>query len=1120
MQPKDRRTRLQSATLARGRMFLKADFGWLPGFPVGAEGDSVLWMSVPGEGDRQPEQVKLSRGHLRRASYTWSKLVHRFPRVLPRLVDDADWWNQGIANVLGWLKGAIHRHESTPASLFEEENAYAHHAVQSARDLADRTPALRPFLNALSWIHYLAPEHLAKALRWTQKNAGLVVYLGDVLEGTDRLVDPFVLCELSRRDGQNLVQPLMDLLGDRRSMTCSTTGEDAFLDQLRHLIRRRRTGEVGEMPADPPGELGRHIRGLARWVVAQDRGTRRRALHLFGLLLTPAMFDLWEQWWGRAKQLAQQIRKRPTGGPSRTAKADSKSTNLAIDQLAQQIPPRVHIDSVVHYVQHASVAGRKPFHKALVANLEMLPATMNGALVRCAFLGHWGCLARMYERDLPPFLRGLQRHYWRCTADDEVRLLGPWQNVLEGWEAARPGWYWGLAFAMLEEGKNRSEWKAAFEALTLCVMSRAKPIDPADGEMIWTLSRSSSTAEQVRDRYCAVVEAKRGTTYLEESLVACACKFSKNARDFAEVYHALAKCRELAPEDRRSLLHVHDRLQRAGWNGVVPATILDGKTHEIVGVLRMMNVCREVSVDLAPPAKPERPMIPEWASEYPRDVRRALTVMSSATPNAGAVAARLLKRLFPSARRLQNEIQAIQERLQEHPHDDRLRARLENLVKRQAQPSSLQRSRVKKAIERIERATHSAVLSAWNEGLERQLSSALPRILETDRDVSLLLTPQHALGLCAALRLKGAEKALAIRLYRLRCGPPPWHMHDHSVNQSFIRKLQRQGIGMTPWVESPSPWQWVAKNGATLTVYFEDDPLEIFQMGSYFNTCLSPGDCNFSSVFSNAADVNKKVLFARDHRNVVVGRCLFALSDNGGVLVFHPYCHGSHFGFGDYVKGFAVKLATRMGTRVIPRGAVSNLVSSDWYDDGPLDLCDRIACLRDGSEFRAALETVEPHDLRNLVTAALDPMPINSLSLSQLLALPEFDSRPELVLPLLPDIDKADGLSAELWQRLAVRLHRAGTTQVAHRIVERRLVPLAIERHAEFQWLNTSIALTVAEIMPSVAIRLIRATRDRGVRRDSDETEGDRKRVLGTAYQQLGREKKAAALLAKTKSKR
>lgn len=268
----------------------------------------------------------------------------------------------------------------------------------------------------------------------------------------------------------------------------------------------------------------------------------------------------------------------------------------------------------------------------------------------------------------------------------------------------------------------------------------------------------------------------------------------------------------------------------------------------------------------------------------------------------------------------------------------------------------------------------------------------------------------------------------------------------------------------------------------------------------------------FFSVFSNAADVNKKVLFARDEQSSVAGRCLFALSDTGGILTFQPYWYNRSLEFQHHVAGVASVLARRMGTAIIPRGQVSNLVSTAWYDDGSRDLCDRFPCLQDGSMFRDSLVNIELVALPSHVEETFSPLKINALSLSLLLELPEFDRRPELILPLLPHIDRSEGYTLELWHRIVVLSQKAGTVSFARKIVHRHVMPALLARYRKHRWFDESVALSVAEIAPSAAIRFMRQTRPRGVRKDEDEMYRGRRIVLATAYRILGRIKKADQL--------
>lgn len=140
-----------------------------------------------------------------------------------------------------------------------------------------------------------------------------------------------------------------------------------------------------------------------------------------------------------------------------------------------------------------------------------------------------------------------------------------------------------------------------------------------------------------------------------------------------------------------------------------------------------------------------------------------------------------------------------------------------------------------------------------------------------------------------------------------------------------------------------------------LILRLEDDPLEVLNMGAPFRTCLSPGDINFFAALVDAADVNKRVLYGRTREGTVVGRCLLGLTDTGGIVTYHPYCHDARQGFPAAARAFVGELARAMGTRALPAGQVPALLASEWYCDGPEDLTGALAFLAAGSAFRAAL---------------------------------------------------------------------------------------------------------------------------------------------------------------------
>jgi hypothetical protein len=277
-------------------------------------------------------------------------------------------------------------------------------------------------------------------------------------------------------------------------------------------------------------------------------------------------------------------------------------------------------------------------------------------------------------------------------------------------------------------------------------------------------------------------------------------------------------------------------------------------------------------------------------------------------------------------------------------------------------------------------------------------------------------------------------------------------------------------------------------------------------MGGHFNTCLAPGAFNYFSVIANAADINKRVLFARDDEGRVFGRQLLALTDDGGLLAFHCYAHSQRVGFLDIAKEFATKLAEDMGTLVVATGRVSTLVAPRWYDDGPIDFASEHAALKEGSRFRHSLKTVKARHVLQATSDALAPLPLNELTLPRILALPELSGRPELVVLFLP-LAKQTALSLTAVVAFVEVLLKAGdlnTDFAARWVHEAALREVNVHDH----WTFTAVELLV-RIAPARALDVLRRTRDKDVRRWADDWDGWRLRLVALAHEGLHRRNKA-----------
>src|SRR5262249_30048159 len=160
-------------------------------------------------------------------------------------------------------------------------------------------------------------------------------------------------------------------------------------------------------------------------------------------------------------------------------------------------------------------------------------------------------------------------------------------------------------------------------------------------------------------------------------------------------------------------------------------------------------------------------------------------------------------------------------------------------------PMRLEHLRIK-----LELAADRLLLKRWLRQMEDRLRSLLARLLQVTDIPGWLLDRRYSSLVAAALELHEPFRNRALRLFRLRCGPPTGTFHDEPANQRFLARLRALGISPDPWL-NPPPDHWVeGKNGRPLRLCFEKDPLEVLRMGEYFQTCLSPGSFNFFSALA------------------------------------------------------------------------------------------------------------------------------------------------------------------------------------------------------------------------------------------------------------------------------
>ncbi len=174
-----------------------------------------------------------------------------------------------------------------------------------------------------------------------------------------------------------------------------------------------------------------------------------------------------------------------------------------------------------------------------------------------------------------------------------------------------------------------------------------------------------------------------------------------------------------------------------------------------------------------------------------------------------------------------------------------------------------------------------------------------------------------------------------------------WRLR-HAPNAKFIAELRANGLDADAWLE---PYRVATEvHGTTWTVYLEQDPLRVLQMGNLFGTCLSFDDFNAFAAIANAVEVNKQVLYLEDDRGTVIGRKLIGLTSDGRCFGFHSYGAACLFCIDKPEKAQAwIKILFDLACLQLVRRVrgqfdqtsdsihtADNLrLAADWYDDGP-----------------------------------------------------------------------------------------------------------------------------------------------------------------------------------------
>ena len=186
------------------------------------------------------------------------------------------------------------------------------------------------------------------------------------------------------------------------------------------------------------------------------------------------------------------------------------------------------------------------------------------------------------------------------------------------------------------------------------------------------------------------------------------------------------------------------------------------------------------------------------------------------------------------------------------------------------------------------------------------------------------------------------NRKLLLRLIRASLSRENDWRERHPANKAFLELMAKQGMNTQAWL-SKFPRRYFCETvpGKWLHLCLEQDPLHILQMGNHFDTCLSFGGINAFSTVANACELNKRVIYARDHAGNVVGRKLIGINEEEKMIGFHTYCslteNESNAALRAIFQSYAASFALRCCLTLSETGSVPTLLAENWYDDGAVE---------------------------------------------------------------------------------------------------------------------------------------------------------------------------------------
>lgn len=1096
--------------VSRARMYIKRDLELFTGCP-GPDGN---WVSLP-EG-KVPEIIALNGKHIHNAAFTVNKLVRDFPKALPKVVGDVSKWSSRYRDLIEIIKSSVHSGSPLPESLVDLNQEFGEGEKKLFRKLIKDNPSLKHVISSFSWITYLKPESFRDALSWLANNMEKIALIHRNLGPSEGLTAIIKLWRLSMDAGEKRINSVALWLSDPGIYDVPTERGYSYASQVYAAFGRKKSDFI---PPVPKAKLGKDLVQWINWLSMQDGKTVKRSIDLFDLVCDISLVESWKQWWKSLNVLIREAEKIPRPlTRNHPLNARLNSIRDKIRDIGENPPPSIRSELLFDLIIKWSEKNRSKDFEEIFKALGALPAALENVPVRLAFLNYWNNLFE--ENDLSKkkiilnVIKGASR-YIKGHGDfsEAVKL---WEKVLDNWRKDQnPDRYiFTIDDVIIEEIDTEKEIYMLFDLFEELYLDKTiGQLEEAEKRNIILLFKLPDKGH-VRENFIELRKYDLSSNYLSGDLLRLAAEIiQKSYEDFGMVMKILLNNSERY-SDIGGVLNPMIRICiDSEYETFLLDAITGGQIRTVCGIslkAGLMEYFGKKEVLFLPP-----PVLKDtgWVSRYPEELREAILKLASSDIKAEATAKRILSRNFPDTGSILKEIDGLAGIIEKgEDKEGALKKRLETLKKGlEENQLPLGEQRLKNLANKLKHAAMMGVLKRWDEETDLKFKAFIKNYLDLKEYPQWLERKNVLEIILSTAELEAPYQKIVHKILLRRASDLPWDFRDETQNASFAARLGAANIKMAPWLDGDDKVTTRLANGEELTVSIERDPIEIFSMGLHFKTCLSPGGINFFSVFSNIIDINKQVVYGKTRGGSVKARALIALTNDGGILTFHPYCNDADMDFDAVLKEFAHKLAQSMRTVVLASGSVSRLIAPDWYDDGPEDLTEKFPFVLEGSDFRKRILEMDTPELLCAMNQETEPVGLNELTIPFFVFLPELQGCKKLIDALFPYVLRLKNLPSDVLLRYSEALWATESFQMLETLVPRLIEHVMGIYNTYYYWAIRDWMDLLIKISPSKALFVLKRTRPKGVH-TWEEDDGERIAAAGAAYLKLNRRKQAADL--------